>query len=641
MDIAYSRPRFRTDLLAKPFDEAGQRFVDVTDPDSGKTFRFYEIEYSIACAMDGHRDLAGLVEWAQIELGLEPSSDELKTVISTLDHLGYLEEAAVVRSGFALGTAGASAPDDMEEAFPSGDEFELGNAGKSPLDRSDDERLEAPELTLGMSGNEAVETGPGELPAPGPYDDEMPTTIKKMASMREATAELGDLPSTSIEPTAVQPMLRPVSRARTGGDEDGPTNIPPPVSEFDEEVSVDLTDHMRIGTADLKEAVRQSRVIQAVEPPQELVQRLGSRGLADDDEEDASATTEHEAPRLEPPPGPTPRMQTPPRLQTPPPVPPTSALAGTTELPDMPAFASESLSTSSDDDSGRVSANFRAERSEGVEAPVEKKSRVGMLLLLLLLVAAGAGAAYYFLVYLPAQETAQVEPPPATQVPVPPEPPPKPEPPSAKLAAVPVAPVPVAAAREGKIKEILATGVEVEENAIVVKLAGDEAFQRKIDAHMGDVERYRKRIAGNEEKKQKAEEQSAGSGERYQREIERDQQKIADKEAAIEAERKEMEAYLLRAPIAGKVSTEHAADQSVAVGDNVFSIELPPRLQATFTIEAGDVPAQSAEVKVAVKGDESKAGTCLVTESKDKDITVACPGDAPFADGTELVLVQE
>lgn len=632
MDIAYTRPRFRTDLVARPFDEAGQRFIDVTDPDSGKTFRFYEIEYSIACAMDGHRDLAGLVEWAQIELGLEPSPDELKTVISTLDDLGYLEEVAASRSGFALGTAGGSAPEDMEEAMASGDEFELGNAGKSPLDRSDDERLEAPDLTLGMSGNEAVEMGPGELPAPNPYDDEMPTTIKKMASMRDSAPEFSDLRSAAIEPTAVQPTLRPVGRARTGSDEEGPTNIPPPVSEFDEEVSVDLTDHMRIGAADVKEAVRQSKVIQAVEAPQELVERLGSRGLTENDDEDASATTEHEAPRLAPPPGPTPRMQTPSPV-------PSSSRPATTELPDTPAFLSESLSTG--EDSGRISASFRAERSAGVELPVEKKSRVGLLLLLLLLVAAGAGAAYYFLIYLPAQETAPVEPTsPATQVPATPEPP-KPEPPSAKLAAVPVPAVPVAAAREGKIKEILTSGTEVEENAIVVKLAGDEAFQRKIDALMIDVERYRKRITENEEKKAAAEAKSPGSGERYQREIERTQQKLADKEAGVEAERKEMEAYLLRAPIAGKVVTESAVDQSIAAGDSVFSIELPPRLQATFTIEAGEVPDQGAAVEVAVKGDESKAGTCVVAESKDKDITVACPGDAPFADGTELVLVQE
>jgi hypothetical protein len=48
-----SRPRFRTDLVAEPIEEAGQRFVDVIDPDTGSAFRFYDVEYSLACAMDG------------------------------------------------------------------------------------------------------------------------------------------------------------------------------------------------------------------------------------------------------------------------------------------------------------------------------------------------------------------------------------------------------------------------------------------------------------------------------------------------------------------------------------------------------------------------------------------------------------
>ena len=50
----------------------GNRFIDVTDPDSERTFRFYEVEYSIACAMDGERDVDGLIHWAREELGLEP-----------------------------------------------------------------------------------------------------------------------------------------------------------------------------------------------------------------------------------------------------------------------------------------------------------------------------------------------------------------------------------------------------------------------------------------------------------------------------------------------------------------------------------------------------------------------------------------
>jgi biotin carboxyl carrier protein len=632
MDIAYSRPRFRTDLVAKPFDEAGQRFVDVTDPDSGKTFRFYEIEYSIACAMDGRRDLAGLAEWAHAELGVEPSRDELATVISTLDDLGYLEQGVSARPGFDLGTAGAASDDDdAEEALASGDEFELGNAGKSPLDLSDEERLDAPELTLGVSGNELVEVGPGELPASAGSDyDDSPTTIKKVGNLRDLGSELGDSLSSQIEPTAVQPVLRPVARARTG-DEEGPTNIPPPVADFDEEVSVDLTDHMRIGAADVKEAVRQSKVMQAVEIPPELEQRL-TRGATAEDDDDGSATTEHEAPRLAPPPGPLPRMQTPPPVR--------SSTAAPTELPEVPAFLNQA--TPLDEDSGRVGSAFRAERSESAPVVVEKKSRVGLLLAILLVVGLGAGAAYYFLMYLPAQQGATVTPQPVTPDPEPtaPEPLPSPARPSARLAATPVDPVPVTASVDGEIKEILAAGAEVSENDIVVKLAGFEAAQRKIDDLMSDVDRYQKRIAAAEEKKQKAEVASAGSGERYQKEIERDQEKIADREQDAEAARKEMEPYLVRAPISGKIATERATGQKVAAGDTVFSIELPPRLQAVFTVETGELPGKHAEVKLAAKADESKAGTCRVAEIKEREITVICPGAEPFADGAEVVLLQ-
>ena len=49
MDL--EKPRFRNDLVAQPIEEEGIRWVDVTDPDSGSTFRFYDVEYSIACAM--------------------------------------------------------------------------------------------------------------------------------------------------------------------------------------------------------------------------------------------------------------------------------------------------------------------------------------------------------------------------------------------------------------------------------------------------------------------------------------------------------------------------------------------------------------------------------------------------------------
>src|ERR1051325_3663821 len=85
------RPRFRQDLLAEAIEEHGKKFVDVADPDNGTCYRFYEVEYSLACAMDGERDVAGIVKWATDELGMTPKTDEVKSVIATLGSLGFID----------------------------------------------------------------------------------------------------------------------------------------------------------------------------------------------------------------------------------------------------------------------------------------------------------------------------------------------------------------------------------------------------------------------------------------------------------------------------------------------------------------------------------------------------------------------
>ncbi|MBT8496029.1 MAG: hypothetical protein KJO07_23500 [Deltaproteobacteria bacterium] len=176
------RPRFRTDLVAKPVLESGQRFVDVTDPDSGSTFRFYEVEYAVACAMDGKRDVGGLLAWSKSELGLEPSPAEVSTVVSTLSELGYLDKEAAAAADVELGAPGKSPIASSRPPVDSGVDVELGHAGG------------------------------------GVGDDTQVTDLSAMPSS-------------------------------------------------DPEVSVDLSQHLPIGADDVKEAVRQSRVMGAVDAP--------------------------------------------------------------------------------------------------------------------------------------------------------------------------------------------------------------------------------------------------------------------------------------------------------------------------------------------------------------------------------------
>ncbi|ACY19329.1 hypothetical protein [Haliangium ochraceum] len=618
MDTAQSRPRFRSDLVAKPFDDAGQRFVDVTDPDSGKTFRFYEVEYSIACAMDGRRDLAGLSEWAQVELGLEPSPDELSTVIATLDDLGYLQTQDAGRAaaqggegGFDLGFAGSSDETYEDESLTAGDddEFELGSPGKSPLDNGDEERLDAPEITLGVSGNESIRPGGSEFPPISDSDDEIPTVIKQ-TPRRAPTAELGAPPEAPPEETAIQPVLRPVARERL--DDDGPTNIPPPATDFDEEVSVDLTDHMRIGAADVQEAVRQSKVIPAVNVP-----GITGPDVADDEDDDSPATTEREP------------------IKTPPPMAAARpATAPPTELPDTPA----PVTAKPLEDSDKL---FRA-GSDGIAEP--PRSRAGLVILLLLLVLVAGAAAAYFFWYVPmeeakaraAQEAAAAE----AAAEAEPEPEPEPEPPSATMASVAVEPVTVEAAEEGEIEVILEAGSEVEENAIVVRFDGFQRAQRQVEANENDIERYQKRVADSEEALKAAEaEGDENAVKRHARDMEREQGKIEARQASIAEAMEEMAPFLLRAPVAGVVQTERASGDKVAAGDTVFGIELPPRLEAVFTVENGEPPAEATEVTLAAKDDAQKTMRCAATKVDGQEVTVTCPSEGDLGADDEVVLM--
>src|SRR5262249_5747354 len=134
------RPRFRQDLVAELIEDGGARFIDVMNPDTGNVYRFYEVEYSLACAMDGDRDVPGIVQWAKEELGLAPSPNEVRRVISTLGDLGYLDVPARA-DGLAPGIVAGYARPAMAASH-----VELGHAGTT---RRDGEMPRAPELELG------------------------------------------------------------------------------------------------------------------------------------------------------------------------------------------------------------------------------------------------------------------------------------------------------------------------------------------------------------------------------------------------------------------------------------------------------------------------------------------------------------
>ncbi len=572
MDTAQSRPRFRTDLVAQPIDDGGSRFVDVTDPDSGTTFRFYEVEYSIACAMDGQRDVLGLADWAEAELGIvpKPSPQELERVINTLADLGYLVKGSspFASADIALGHAGVSEGGGAAPAMPKGADLELGFAGNENVDNGGAEMPQAPNIGLGHAGNEGLSEGLSDgvnelgssdaIPILADDDDDEPTKMleRRAPSSPPTAVDLPPppVPGGQVEP---QPTLRPTTKSDS--DEDGPTALPAPASDFEDEVSVDLSDHLKLGPDAIKEAVRASKMMPAVEPP------------------------------------PTPTPPPPPVIEPNPPELPVSA-ATATELPSKPA--------------------------PPVSKPVEpkslakppKKSNLGLLVILLLLAIIGALVAEYFLGVIGIREMLGLEekpaptPQPTVQEPVKKEPPP-PKPPTAKLAAVEPPVQEIKAPSNGQIAFMVESGSDVQVDSVIAKLRGFERIESEVDKLEARLDYYQNRLARSEAAKKPDD-------------IKRNQAKVDEKKAALEEQKAELEKFLIKAPVAGIVEAAVQAKARVKAEDTILSIKLPATLQATFDMPEGTTYAQDA--KVALTSGDAKLG-CAVIKVEGPKVTVDCP----------------
>ncbi len=602
-------PRFRTDLVTQPIEAEGQRFVDVTDPDSGTTFRFYEVEYAIACAMNGSRDVGGLANWALEELGLETSSGELETVINTLGELGYLE-GDTTTGEVALGAPGGAPPVEASAAPIEAGDLELGAPGKSPI---------APPRPVPPSPDEIALGAPGiGIAAPSPAmeesfeglleDEEPPTSVRKAPTpsmddeptrRREVVPEMdfGDLEGLTPPPTEVPtPRLRPVTNA--SADDDGPTNLPPPAPGLEEQispalsadVSVNLSEHLSIDAADVKEAVRQSQVMQAVDVPEELLAEIGA---------EAAAPAEPAAPVV---------------------------------LPDERAQVSRPVSRP---------VSTPANKAE-LTPPVAASGGSGMLLFLIfLLILVGAGAAYYFLVYKKkldnGSSTASTNQPtpPTGQTPAPvPPPPPKPiatlEPAAAEQADVTMP-------KAGAVSWMADEGAQVAKGDPVAKIKGIERFERKLEEYKQRQEHYQIKL--DEANAELAAAATPAAKKRAQRHVDEASQKVEDKKKGQVEMTAKIDELTIKASMAGTVHQVARVNGWLKEGAALLEIGGAEGLQATFSLPGGRHLSEGDTVEVAPKGAPSDAVNCEVMSADGARATVWCAAKGKLDAGNQVVLL--
>jgi hypothetical protein len=274
---ANARPRLRQDLVAEAIEDSGARYIDVMDPDSGTVFRFYEIEYSIACAMDGDRDVSGIVRWAQEELGVTPSPAEVRSVISTLGDLGYLDTAPAAEQ-----PAAPAAETPIARAVPI-----IEMDGEATSIGSLDQMQPPPAAPATVARLQLKRTPASGLPAhkqPGAKqrqaEDDLAAGVVTAPRSKE-TVEAGDFElgasgtgaPASAAPTVQEPAI--VDEMELGASGTAATRDDAPAEMFDiplgvsgpgdqpaqsapasKDVSLDLSDQMAVGLADVKEAVR-------------------------------------------------------------------------------------------------------------------------------------------------------------------------------------------------------------------------------------------------------------------------------------------------------------------------------------------------------------------------------------------------
>jgi hypothetical protein len=573
MQATSDRPRFRQDLVAEPIEDGANRFIDVMDPDTGTLFRFFEVEYSLACAMDGQRDVAGIVKWADEELGLKTNAKEVSTVIATLGELGYLERGAAAAA--AAGAAAAAAPAVQPPKTPTPPvgikkvpEQPALNRWDAPTAMGDvDEYLErgvvhasnrsntpAPDVELGQAGTRTSQS------------DELP---------RAPNLELGAPGATAA--------ARPAGKV-----EDIALGAPGKSAS----VEVDLAADVPLSPAAVKEAVRQSQVMSAVNVPPELAAELDKKPEAKPE------------PKVEA--KPEPKVEAKPAAKAEPKV---EAKPAKPEVKPEP----------------------RPAEPKAPPAPSSGVSPVLIAAVIIAVLAAGGFAVWKFVINKKdaATDTSAVKPPPPPQ----PEPPPPPPVETAKLATEAPVAKELKPSAPGQIATIVASDTAVKEGDPIARLVGFKPLEGQVAALDKSLAKAKDAIAAAEKERDAA--QTAGNKNGVtaaEKKLATAQKTLADQEAKLATAKAALDKFLIKSPGAGKITAVAKPNAKVTPTDVIATLTREPTLVATFK-SAGEV-AVGTRVLLAIKGSDQKL-SCTVAQTGGDGVKVACPKDAA-SDGTEV-----
>ena len=568
----FTRPKFRHDhLMAEPLEDGGSKYIDVLDPDTGSMFRFHEVEFAIACGMDGQRDVAGLIAWAREELGLLPTAAEVRNVISQLGELGYLDVGALARE--AAAAAPLETPARRSEPVV---------AKPEPKAAKRDDELAAG-IVVGAKASEAlppaadVELGyAGAKERSAALAKEPP--VEDFALGAPGVAEAPKVPKLPVEDVA----LGAPGRTQT-------------------DVSLDLSEQVGVGLDDVKEAVRASKVMSAVDVPKDLLDAIA---------EPAPVKPVEKKPE--------PVVAKPPVVEKK----PEPVVAKPVEKPVEKPIEKQPIV---------------AKQPPKPEKPAEKhpvapptgSSNVTRLIVLFVLLLAAFGV-YMVWKHVIQKSNSDATKTGTTETPVTPKPEPKPEPKKPdpiKLTKVSPSAIEFKADAANTTVEQVTTEKAVKKDQVVIWLKGGKAAQVPVETA---------RIAFEKATKELADLKAQPTSPELDKKIADAEKRLIPKKEALDKAKEALDKVSIKAVADGEVTVVATAGK-VAEGDVLFSLTPMSTLNATFPVTKPDVKADSL-VYVAIKGSETSKLTCKAIKVDDKSTTVECPLDSS-TENAEVELV--
>ena len=264
------------------------------------------------------------------------------------------------------------------------------------------------------------------------------------------------------------------------------------------------------------------------------------------------------------------------------------------------------------------------------------------MLLLLVILLAGA-----YLVWtqalkkpLPWEKAKTAETKPVAPAPPPPPPPPPPAP-SATLTEVPGTPNPIAAGRAGTIGEIVADGSTVAAGDVLARFAASPALTKQLAQRKQKLEVDLPKVIEDLSAKRDAA-TAAGKADQaktFQDKIDTQVQARTGLEAEVKSLTEQLDAYAVKAPVAGSVKTAVVKGAKVTNIEQVIaSITPPATVKATFTANPNQVFAAGDAASVKAKAAAGPPVSCKVTAVEGKQVTVECPSGGALAAGADVTL---